>query len=136
MISKFARNLRDAAFTKVKALPAAAATAYTDALDLGQARIQSLEAVEFEIALPALPNLVDAKTVTITVQDSADNVTFAAVDPALTTSVIGAAGAGAAAKEVRFRLASTTRQYVRLKVDVLAAGGDNTAKSVTFSALF
>ncbi len=135
-ISNFARNLRDAAFTVTKAMPAAAATNYSDALDLGQERVQSLESVEFEISLPATPSLVDAKTILFAVQDSADNVTFAAVDPAITTGVLGAGGAGAAAKAVRFRLPSTTRRYVRISQTVLAAGGDNTAISSTFSALF
>lgn len=135
-IPNYARNLRDLAFTVTKALPAAAATNYTDALDLGQAKVQSLEQVEFELAIPATPALVDAKTITWAVQDSADNVTFAAVDPAITTGTLGAGGAGAAAKTVRFRLPSTTRRYVRVSQTVLAAGGDNTGVSVTFSALF
>lgn len=132
----YARNLRDLDFEVTKALPAAAATAYTDGLDLGQTKVQSLEAIEFEISLPAVPDLVDAKTITISVQDSADDSSYAAVDPAITTVITGAGGVGAAAKTVRFRLPSQTRRYVRLKTDVLTAGGDNTAKSVTLAALF
>lgn len=132
----YARNLRDLAFEVTKALPAAAATNYTDSLDLGQAKVQSLEAVEFELAIPATPALVDAKTVLFAVQDSADNITFAAVDPAITTGILGAGGVGAAAKTVRFRLPSQTRRYVRVSQTVLAAGGDNTGVSTTFSALF
>ena len=130
------RNLRDAEFTVTKALPAAAATAYTDALDLGQTKVQSLEAVEFEISVPALPALVEAKTLTVSVQDSADGTTFAAVDPAITTVITGGTGGGAAAKDVRFRLPSQTRRYVRLSLVVLTGGGDNTGVSATLSALF
>ena len=133
----YARNLRDLSFEVSKALPAAAATAYTTALDLGQTAIQSLESVEFEISIPATPALVDAKTITISVQDSADNSSFAAVDPAITTVITGVATSqGGPAKAVRFRLPSQTRRYVRLKTDVLTAGGDNTAVSVTLAALF
>lgn len=133
----YARNLRDAAFTATKALPAAAATAYTASLDLGQTKVQSLEQVEFEIAVPATPDLVDAKTITIAVQDSADDSSFAAVDPAITTVITGVATSqGGPAKTVRFRLPSQTRRYVRLKLDVLTGGGDNTGVSATLSALF
>jgi hypothetical protein len=132
----YSRNLRDAAFVATKALPAAAATAYTDSLDLAQTTVQSLEQIEFEIAVPALPALVEAKTVTISVQDSADNSSFAAVDPAITTVITGGTGNGAAAKTVRFRLPSQTRRYVRLSLVVLTAGGDNTGVSATLSALF
>lgn len=133
----YARNLRDLDFEVSKALPAAAATAYTDSIDLGQSKIQSLEAIEFEISIPATPNLVDAKTITIAVQDSADDSTFAAVDPAISTVITGVATSqGGPAKTVRFRLPSQTRQYVRLATTVLNAGGDNTAKSVTLAALF
>ena len=131
-VPTYARNLRDAAFTKTKALPAAA-TAYTDSLDLGQDKVQSLEQVELEIAVPAL---VEAKTVTVSVQDSADDSTFAAVDPAITTVITGGTGGGAAAKTVRFRLPSQTRRYVRLSLVVLTGGGDNTGVSATLSALF
>ena len=133
----YTRNLRDLAFEVSKALPAAAATAYTDALDLGQAAVQSLEQIEFEISIPATPALVDAKTITISIQDSADNSTFAALDPAITTVITGVATSqGGPLKAVRFRLPSQTRRYVRLKTDVLTGGGDNTAVSVTLAALF
>ncbi len=132
----YARNLRDAAFVAAIALPAAAATAYTPSLNIGQTVDQNLEAMEFEIAVPALPALVENKTVTISVQDSADNSSFAAIDPAISTVITGGSGNGAAAKTVRFRLPSTARKYVRLKIDVLTAGGDNTGVSATLSALF
>lgn len=132
----YSRNRRDASFVQTKALPAAGATAYTTGMDLGQATVQSLEQIEFEISVPATPALVEAKTITIAVQDSADNSTFAAVDPAISTVITGATGNGAAAKTVRFRLPSATRRYVRIASTVLASGGDNTGVSVTLSALF
>lgn len=132
----YARNLRDGDFEVTKALPAAAASAVTASLDLGQDKIQSLEAIEFEISVPATPALVDAKTIIYTVEDSADNSSFAAVDPAITTTSLGAGGVGAAAKLTRFRLPSHTRRYVRLKATVLTGGGDNTAVSFTLAALF
>ena len=136
MSNEYSRNRRDADKTVVKTLPAAAANANTPTIDLEQTIGGIIESIAFEIALPALPDLVDAKTVIVTVQDSADNVAFTALDPAISTSVVGAGGIGSAAKTVRFRLPPHARRYIQLNLAVLAAGGDNTAKSVTFSALF
>lgn len=136
MSNEYARNRRDANFEVTKALPAAGANHNTDALDLEQTLGGLLENIAFEIEIPALPDLEDDKTLTVAVQDSADNVSFAALDPAITTILTGAGGAGSAAKTVRFRLPPNARRYVALNLAVLTAGGDNTAKSVTFRALF
>jgi hypothetical protein len=130
------RNLVDENFEVTKALPAAAANNNTDALDLEQTTGGQIEAIAFEIAVPALPALVEAKTVTITVQDSADGTNFAAIDPAISTVITGGVGNGAAAKTVRFRLPPSARRYVRLNTAVLADGGNNTGVSLTFRALF
>lgn len=132
----YARNVRDNDFRQETTLPAAAANKNTGSLDLGQATMGSMEEIEFEIAVEALPALVDTKVVTIKVQDSADNVTFADTDPLIRTTLTGAGGAGAAAKTLRFRLPSTTRRYVSLNIAVETGGGDNTAKKVVLSALF
>lgn len=133
----YARNLRDAAFEVSKALPAAAANNATDALDLGQAKVQSLEAVEFELAIPATPALVDTKLITFTVEDSANGTDFAAIDPLISTTVVGVATSqGGAAKTVNFRLPSQTRRYVRVKAAVETGGGSNIAVSYTLAALF
>lgn len=133
----YARNLRDADLTVTKALPAAAATNYTDSIDLGQDKVQSLEAIEFELVIPATPALVDTKLITFAVQDSADDSTFAAVDPAISTTVVGVATSqGGTAKTVRFRLPSTARRYVRISQTVETGGGSNIAVSTTFSVLF
>lgn len=133
----YARNLRDGDFEVTKALPAAAANNATDGLDLGQTKVQSLEAIEFELAIPATPALVDAKVITFTVEDSADNSSFAAVDPLISTTVVGVATSqGGAAKTVRFRLPSQTRRYVRVKAAVESGGGSNIAVSYTLAALF
>jgi len=130
------RNLRDAAKKGVLALPAAAANISGAGIDLEQANGGISDDVDFEIAIPALPNLADAKALTVTVQDSADGTTYAALDPSQVTTVTGASGAGSAAKTVRFRLPPQARRYVGLHLAVAASGGDSTAKSVTLSALF
>lgn len=130
------RNLTDAAKTVTKALPAAAANNDTDAIDLEQAIGGDIENIAFEIAVPALPALVEDKTVTIKVQDSADGSSFADLDPAISTVITGGTGNGAAAKTVRFRLPPSARRYIRLNTAVLTGGGDNTGVSLTFQALF
>lgn len=123
----------DKAVNLSKALPAAAATAYTDALYVGNGRLNDYE---FEIGHEAVPSLADAKTVTIKLQDSADGVTFA--DVAVLASLVstGAGGAGAAANAVRVSLPSTVRNYIRASATVLAAGGDNTAKDFYLKGKF
>ncbi len=128
-------NRRDAELTKSKALPAAAGTAYTDSIDL-VANDATTDHFEVELALPALPSLADTKNCTITLQDSADNSSFAAVTGLSTFVVTGVAtNQGSAAATRTVRLPSTARRYVRAMAVVDSAGGDNTAKSVTLSIL-
>lgn len=126
--------IRDTNLLKTKALPAAAATNYSDSIDLGdQAPGLQHEAKQIEVAIPALPSLADDKTYTATLQDSADDSTFADVAPLAPIVLTGAGGAGAAAKTQLFPLPKDLRRYVRVKSVVQSAGGDNTAKSVTLS---
>lgn len=128
--------IRDTNLLVTKALPAAAATNYTNAIDLGdKAPGLKLDDWQLEVAIPALPSLVDAKTYIATLQDSADNVTFADIAPLSPITLLGAGGVGAAAKTQLFPLPKDLRRYVRVKSVVLAAGGDNTAISVTLSAV-
>lgn len=130
------RNLRDALKEVVKALPAADAAHNTDPIDLEQVTGGQIESIAFEVAVPALPALVQAKTVTIKVKDSANGTDFADTDPVISTTIVGGVGNGAAAKTVRFRLPPNARRYVALNLAVEDAGGNNTGVSVTFRALF
>jgi hypothetical protein len=130
-------KIRDTNLKKTKALPAAAATNYSDAIDLLDSApgIKTRNA-EIEVVLPATPSLVDAKTVTLTLQDSADGSSFAAIPTLATIVATGASGAGAGAITRLFKLPETVRRYIRLKQDVLTAGGDNTAISTTLSVVY
>ena len=129
------RAIKDAGFVHAKALPAAGASNNSATFDLGSGGYVP-ETVEVEIVIPALPDLVDAKTVIIVVQDSADDSSYATVDPLIQTSVVGAGGVGCAAKTVKYRLPAGIRRYVQFNQAVLAAGGSNVAKSITYSLLF
>lgn len=126
--------IRDVNLTVSKALPAAAATNYSNAIDLGdQAPGIKLDDWQIEVAVPALASLADAKTYIATLQDSADGVTFADVPSLNPITRLGAGGVGAAAKTQLYPVPKDLNRYIRVKSVVLAAGGDNTASSVTLS---
>lgn len=123
------RLLQDADLNREKALPAANATASTASVDLGSTNPGAgLEPVEVEFAVEALPSLVDTKKCTLTMEDSADDSSFAAIAALATLVSTGASGAGAAANSRRIKLPPNVRRYVRVSAAVEAAGGDNTAK--------
>ncbi|MEN6628163.1 MAG: Bbp16 family capsid cement protein [Sulfuricella sp.] len=127
---------RDYLLTVAKALPAAAANNDSASIDLGNTTPGVVaDAIEVEIALPALPDLVEAKTVTCTLQDSANDSSFTAITGLSTFVVTGGTGNGAPAATRVVRLPSSVRRYIRVNTAVLTAGGDNTAKSVTLSLL-
>ena len=130
MAYEFNRNQQDLNYTSTVTLLAAGAN--TAAFDLEQIVGGDIEAVVFELAAPALTTaqLTDAKVVTYAFQDSADNSSWAAVDPAISTTQTGAGGAGAAAKTVRFRMPANTRRYVRIAQTATATPGTLTAAMV------
>lgn len=129
--------MKDALLITTKALPAAAASNSHTGIDIGARTSPNgifPGSVELEISWPALPALVDAKTVIFTVNDSANNSSFTSLG--LTHTLTGAGGVGVAAGTKRFRLPSNVRQYVNVSQAVLTAGGDNTAVSTTVSLIF
>lgn len=130
-------KIRDTNLKETKALPAAAATNYSDAIDLlDSAPGLKMRNAEIEVALPATPLLVDAKTVTLTLQDSADGSSFAAIPTLAPIVATGVSTSGAAAITRLFKLPENVRRYIRLKQDVLTGGGDNTAISTTLSVVY
>ena len=130
------RQIQDALLTALIALPAAAASANTAGIDLGQTTLDTThEVIDVLLTVPAVPALVDTKTIIYTFQDSADNSTFAAIPELATVTSTGAGGVGAAAVSRRVKLPGSTRRYLRVNAAVLAAGGDNTAVSMTLKVL-
>jgi hypothetical protein len=129
------RALNDAELIKSKALPAAAASASTNSIDLGQL---TQEETYFEVLLtvPATPALVDTKTITFTFEDSANDSSFAAITGLSTLVTTGAGGAGAAATSRRVRLPATARRYIRATAAVETGGGSNIAVSFTLALVF
>lgn len=112
MAFEFSRNQRDANYEASTAL--AAGGANSAAFDLEQVIGGDIEKVVLQLDLPAVDGLSDTKVLTFALEDSADGITFAAVDPAISTTQTGADGTGAAAKDVRLRFPPITRRYVRI----------------------
>lgn len=121
------RFLKDAELIKSKALPAAAATAYTASIDLGAVALGPTgDHIEAEISVPATPALVEDKTITLNFQESDDDTTFANIGELESLVITGGAGNGASAASRIVRLPRATKRYIRAAATVLADGGDNT----------
>lgn len=130
------RKIKDALLQSTKALPAAGASASSDAFDLGVDPWPTVEQIQAKITAPAVASLADTKTLTYTFEDSADGSSFAAISELNTLVQTGAGGAGDGAEERVVSLPPSVRRYVRATAAVEAAGGDNTGESFTFELLF
>jgi hypothetical protein len=130
--------IRDGNFVQTKAFPAAAATNYATAFDLGAAADgNDTRLYALEIAIPALANNTDnSKTILLTLQDSADNSSFANVAPLVQIQIPGVTTTGSAAVTYVIYLPPSIRKYVRFSQVVAVGGGDNAASEVTYSLLF
>jgi hypothetical protein len=128
-------SLKDAQLTRTKALPGAGGTASTNSIDLLAVRQEACH-FEVEVTLPALPNLAADKSVTITLEDSADTLSFAAIPGLAPIKVTGAVGGGGSAASQRLRLPSVARRFLRATATVEASGGSNTAVSFTLGLIF
>ncbi len=77
-----------------KALPAAGAANASASINLFSSTAGRIPRVELFLEVPATPSLADAKTITLSLKDSADNVTFNAVSDIPAHVATGAGGAG------------------------------------------
>jgi hypothetical protein len=130
------RTLRDANLSVSKALPAAAASNLSASIDTANVNPGRVPNYEILIELPATPSLVDAKTITLKLQDSADDSSYADVADVPAQVLTGAGGVGAAALAYQFKAPIGLRRYLKLSQAVLTAGGDNTAISGVLSLIF
>lgn len=128
MSFEFNRNIQDKNYTSTVAI--AQGGANTASFDLEQAVGGDIEKVVFSLSAPTAALISDAKVVTYALQDSADGSSWAAVDPAISTTQTGSGGAGIAAKEVRFRLPANTRRYVRIAQTMTSSAGTVTGNMV------
>lgn len=138
MAYEFNRNRRDAAFETSKATADGSSTPqYSSSFDLGQVTGGDIEKVVAELVCPfhSDSQLANTKVLTYELQDSADDSSFASLDPAIATTQTGATTTGAPAKTVRFRLPPGCRRYIRIKQTNTASPG-TLAQTYYFRLLF
>jgi hypothetical protein len=128
-------SLKDAQLIRSKTLPGAGGSASTNSIDLLAVRQEECH-FEVEVTLPALPNLAADKSVTITLEDSADTLSFAAIPGLAPLKLTGAVGGGGSAASQRLRLPSVARRFLRATATVEASGGNNTAVSFSLGLVF
>lgn len=130
------RNIEDTNLAVSKALPAAAANVDSDAIDLGLGDAENIKEAVIAFGAPATPALVEDKDLTITLEDSADGETFAAVPSVAPLVITGGVGDGADAAETRIRFPEGLRRYIHVNAAVETGGGDNTAVDFYLKLLF
>ena len=135
--ARYQRFTKDACLIRVFNLPATGATVNSDALDLGNAEIgPGARHFDVEMASNAAPALADGKHITLTLQDSDDNVTFAPVAYIAPQVLTGAGGAGAGASKIQFGLATSIRRYLRVSATADASAGNSTAVTASLALVF
>ena len=138
MANEFAPRKTDASLNPAaRALPAgASATVYSASIDLGAVTLFAPGKVEFQLVTPTVNNtmLPDTRTLTYTIEDSADDSSFAAVLVLSEAGQLGADNVGAAGATVRFMVPSDVRQYIRLNITSGASVGNCSSVSATLTA--
>ena len=130
------RRLQDASLSKNVALPSGATTANTNAIDLGQATpFPITEAFHVKLS-SSVANGANNKNITIKLQDSADNSTFANISALGALTVTDNNGAGYPAGSLTVSLPSSTRRYVRGQATGEANGGNAANGTLTVDFLF
>lgn len=125
----------DANFSITRVLPAQNTNANSASFDLEDASPQLVgEVAELLLELPAT-TCATGQTITFTIQDSADNSSFAAVTGLSTIVLTGVSNATAALSRP-IRLPRDVRRYVRINVAMSATTGDLTAFSATLKLRF
>ncbi len=135
-LANLQRRLVDQNLEVSQSLPPAAANNNSPSLDLGSDRLgPASDFVELDVFIGATGSLADGTTITLTVQDSADDTNFAALAGLGSVIRTGAGGAGAGAFTQRFRLPAITRRHLRVNAAVQSGGGNNTASNYGFRVL-
>ncbi len=121
----------DVQTSRILANPAASGNANSASIDIGPGGGAFLQNGQLRFDIPAMPNLGNGETHTITIQDSADNSSFAAAVGYSTIVTTGPSSGGSPAAVVRRSVMQGLRRYVRINV-ARGTGGNVTAQSVTF----
>lgn len=130
------RRLEDASLNKTVALPTGVATANTNSVDLGQATpFPITESFHVKLSTTVATG-ANNKNITVKVQDSADNTTFANIAAIGALTVTDANGGGFPVGTLTVQLPPSTRRYVRAQATSEANGGDSTDGTLSVDFLF
>lgn len=126
----------DALLTITNALPTQTNTVNSSSIDLGVAA-PALTGThsDFIVNAPDGAALTTGQTLTFTIQDSADNSSFAAVNTLPTYVVTGVSNLVPVGSNRTFRLPPNVRRYVRVSCAASATAGTSASASFTASIL-
>jgi hypothetical protein len=117
------------------ALPNAGNTVNTNGIDLGETR-PCLPGEQYQVKISTTAGTAaNNKNITIVVQDSADNSTFANI-ATLGSTLINEGSSSYAATTAYYSLPSITRRYVRASASGEADGGNAADGTLTLSLVF
>lgn len=129
-------SVADALLTITNALPTQTNTVNSASIDLGVAApVLAGTHSDFLISAPDGAALNTGQTLTFTIQDSADNSSFAAVAALPTYVVTGASNLVPVGSNRTFRLPPSVRRYVRVSCAASATAGTSASASFTASLL-
>ena len=130
-------HLRDASMASTRTLPNANATNYSSSIDLGAVLPQDIcISMQIEVQIPALTDHTNTSiTNTFTLQDSADNVTFANVNPLIQFGLTGVATTGTAATAGVLPIPANVRRYARVACNVPTSGGTGSNATCTIQPI-
>jgi hypothetical protein len=130
------RRLKDKSLARTVALPNAATTGNTNSVDLGKTLPFPITEA-FHVKLDTTTaNGANNKNITIRLQDSADNTTFANIAELGALTVVDANGAGYPVGTLTVQLPPDTRRYLRAQATGEANGGNAANGTLTVSFLF
>lgn len=118
----------DALLEAKMSVPGTGKTEYSSAIDLTQQG--GVDEARLVIEMDVMPSLAATKTVTATLQHSADGGASWVDVPTFSAKAVGGASGGSAEVSVESRIPVDIGALVRLKVVVDASAGDNTAASI------
>jgi hypothetical protein len=129
-------NLKDASLKVTKYLPAAAADNQTATFDLNSTGLQ-LFPRWIEVSVPAIAAHTDStKNITLTLQDSADDSTYADTDVSIRVVVPGVLTSGSAAATFRVPVPPDVNRYLQFKQEVDSGGPAATTTLITYEPIY
>jgi hypothetical protein len=135
MANEFVPRKTDASMNPAaRTLPAgASATVYSASIDLNAVTPFIPGNTEFELVTPTVNNtmLPDTRVLTYSIEDSADDSSFAALLVVSKATQTGADNTGAAGATTRIALPSSVRRYIRLNITSGASVGNCSSVSAT-----